>query len=77
MFGAHRPRADPSVKPEWRPILRPHVIVHMSTSIDGRTLPSRWRPEREGATAHYERVHEALGGDAWLVGRVAGQEFAK
>ncbi len=25
----------------------------------------------------FERLHELLGGDAWLVGRVTGQEFAK
>ena len=25
----------------------------------------------------FERLHEKLGGDAWLVGRVTGQEFAK
>jgi hypothetical protein len=25
----------------------------------------------------FERLHEVLGGDAWLVGRVTGQEFAK
>jgi hypothetical protein len=25
----------------------------------------------------FERVHDELAGDAWLVGRVTGQEFAK
>lgn len=57
--------------------MKPHVIIHMSTSLDGRTLPSRWRPQRENATAHYERLHNELGGGAWLVGRTTGQEFAK
>lgn len=56
--------------------MKPHLIVHMATSIDGRTLPSRWRPRRE-ATSLYDRVHEQLNGDAWMVGRVTGQEFAK
>jgi len=56
--------------------MKPHVICHMAASVDGRTLPSRWRPE--GAAAGlFERLHEQLGGDAWLVGRVTGQEFAK
>jgi hypothetical protein len=55
--------------------MKPHV--HMATSIDGRTLPSPWRPRRESATSFYERVHEQLNGDAWMVGRVTGQEFAK
>ena len=57
--------------------MKPHLIDHMATSIDGRTLPSRWRPRRESATSFYEHVHEHLEGDAWLVGRVTGQEFAK
>ncbi len=57
--------------------MKPYVIVHMSTSIDGRTLPSRWRPENANATPDYDRVHDQLGGDAWLVGRTTGAEFAK
>jgi riboflavin biosynthesis pyrimidine reductase len=57
--------------------MKPHVICHMSTSVDGRTLPSRWRPEGVSSSGLYERLHQELGGDAWLVGRVTGQEFAK
>jgi hypothetical protein len=41
-----------------------------------RTLHSRWRPKGSGADL-FERVHDELAGDAWLVGRVTGQEFAK
>jgi riboflavin biosynthesis pyrimidine reductase len=48
----------------------------MAASVDGRTLPSRWCPKR-AAGDHFERVHEELAGDAWLIGRVTGQEFAK
>ena len=48
---------------------KPHVICLMASSVDGRTLSNRWRPE--GA------VGNLLAGDAWLVGRVTGQEFAK
>jgi riboflavin biosynthesis pyrimidine reductase len=48
----------------------------MAASVDGRTLHSRWRPE--GAAGDlFERVHEELAGDAWLIGRVTGLEFAK
>jgi riboflavin biosynthesis pyrimidine reductase len=48
----------------------------MASSVDGRILSSRWRPK--GAAANvFERVHDELAGDAWLVGRVTGQEFAK
>jgi riboflavin biosynthesis pyrimidine reductase len=56
--------------------MKPHVICLMACSVDGRTLPSRWRP-KGAAGDHFERVHDELAGDAWLVGRVTGQEFAK
>lgn len=56
--------------------MKPRVICLMAVSVDGRTLPSRWRPE--GAAGDlFERVHDELAGDAWLIGRVTGQEFAK
>jgi riboflavin biosynthesis pyrimidine reductase len=57
--------------------MKPHVICHMTASIDGKTLLSRWKPEGHIAAALFERLHDELGGDAWLVGRVTGQEFAK
>ena len=56
--------------------MKPYVICLMASSVDGRTLPSRWRPKGAGADL-FERVHDELAGDAWLVGRVTGQEFAK
>jgi riboflavin biosynthesis pyrimidine reductase len=56
--------------------LKPYVICHMAASVDGRILPSRWRP-KDFAGGLFERLHEELGGEAWLVGRVTGQEFAK
>jgi len=56
--------------------MKPHVICLMASSVDGRTLPSRWRP-KTAATNQFERVHDELAGDAWLIGRVTGQEFAK
>ena len=56
--------------------MKPHVICLMASSVDGRTLHSRWRPKGVGGEL-FERVHDELGGDAWLVGRVTGQEFAK
>jgi riboflavin biosynthesis pyrimidine reductase len=48
----------------------------MASSVDGRTLHSRWRPKGVAGEL-FERVHDQLEGDAWLVGRVTGQEFAK
>ena len=56
--------------------MKPYVICHMAASIDGRILPGRWRP-RGLETDLYERLHTQLDGQAWLVGRVTGQEFAK
>jgi riboflavin biosynthesis pyrimidine reductase len=56
--------------------MKPHVICLMASSVDGRTLPSRWRPKGTAGDI-FERVHDELAGDAWLVGRVTGQEFAK
>lgn len=55
--------------------MKPEVICLMASSVDGRTLPSRWRPKGSGDL--FEQVHDELGGDAWLIGRVTGQEFAK
>jgi riboflavin biosynthesis pyrimidine reductase len=56
--------------------MKPHVICHMSSSIDGRTRLSRWRP-KGAAGGLFEKLHDELEGDAWLIGRVTGQEFAK
>jgi len=56
--------------------MKPYVICLMACSVDGRTLPSRWRPKGAAAN-HFEQVHEQIAGDAWLIGRVTGQEFAK
>jgi riboflavin biosynthesis pyrimidine reductase len=56
--------------------MKPHVICVMASSVDGRTLHSRWRPKGTGA-ALFEQVHDELAADAWLIGRITGQEFAK
>src|SRR3954447_6363180 len=55
--------------------MKPYVICHMMSSVDGRILPDRWQPSVEDCGV-YERLHDELGCDAWLVGRVTGQEFA-
>lgn len=56
--------------------MKPYVICHMFTSVDGRILPNQWHPplQNEGL---YEQLHDDIGGDGWLVGRVTGQEFAQ
>jgi riboflavin biosynthesis pyrimidine reductase len=55
--------------------MKPYVICHMCSSVDGRILPGLWHPSLLDHRI-YERLHDQLGGDAWLVGRVTGQEFA-
>ncbi len=56
--------------------MKPHVICLMAASVDGRTLQSRWRPEGTAGEL-FEQVHDELAGEAWLIGRVTGQEFAR
>jgi len=56
--------------------MKPHVTCLMATSVDGRILPRRWRPQG-GSGGLFEKVHDEIGCDAWIVGRVTGQEFAR
>ena len=55
--------------------MKPHVIVHMITSVDGRIRTGRWSPF-EGRE-EYERVHGLLQGDAWMCGRVTMSGYAR
>ena len=57
--------------------MKPYVICHMVTSIDGRIWASRWRPEGNRVPGLFERLHERLGNGSWLIGRVTGSEYAK
>ena len=57
--------------------MKPYVICHMVTSIDGRVWASRWRPEGNRVPGLFERLHDELGGGSWLIGRVTGSEYAK
>ena len=61
--------------------MKPYVICHMLISLDGRIHPSRWTLSPDGDrkvwSAAYEKVHETLAGDAWLVGRVTMAEMSK
>ncbi|WP_237480414.1 dihydrofolate reductase family protein [Lichenibacterium dinghuense] len=55
--------------------MKPHVTVHMITSVDGRIRTSRWSPfEGRG---EYEKVHDLLEGDAWMCGRVTMSGYAR
>jgi riboflavin biosynthesis pyrimidine reductase len=57
--------------------MKPYVICHMNSSVDGRILGSRWRPSKNRMAGLFERLHEELGGGSWLIGRVSGSEYAK
>lgn len=61
--------------------MKPYVICHMVTSVDGRIWGSRWRPKGNVIPNLFERLHdqlvEELGGASWLCGRVTAQEFAR
>ncbi|HEY9451788.1 MAG TPA: dihydrofolate reductase family protein [Bradyrhizobium sp.] len=62
--------------------MRPYIICHMGTSIDGRLHPSRFTRAAPGISAdilrgHYERVHESFDADGWIVGRKTMSEMAK
>lgn len=61
--------------------MKPHVICHMISSLDGGLHPSRWTESPDGNrrdwTALYQSCHEKLEGDAWMVGRVTMAEMSK
>lgn len=61
--------------------MRPRIICHMISSIDGRLLPLRWTPLLSGTDAAenfsvYESAAARLGGDGWLIGRVSMEPYA-
>jgi len=45
--------------------MKPYVICHMNSSIDGRILGSRWRPAENRMAGLFERSHEELGGSSF------------
>ena len=61
--------------------MKPYVLCHMVTSIDGRIWGSRWRPKANVVPNLFETLHDRLveerGGASWLCGRVTAQEFAR
>ena len=62
--------------------MRPRIICHMVTSIDGRLHPSRFTRPAAGISAdvlrgHYEKVYDSFGANGWIVGRRTMSEMAK
>lgn len=48
--------------------MKPRVICHMMSSLDGRTILSRWGEKPD--TREYETTAATFGADAWMCGRV-------
>ena len=57
--------------------MKPHVACIVSASVDGRIWLSRWSPDPSALRGLFERVHDEIGCDAWLIGRATGREYAK
>ena len=61
--------------------MRPYIICHMGTSIDGRLHPSRFTAPIAGTAdvlrGLYEKVHDQFGADGWIIGRKTLSEMAK
>lgn len=61
--------------------MRPYIICHMGTSIDGRLHPSRFTAAAAGISgktlsSHYEKVAGRFEADGWMVGRKTMAELA-
>jgi riboflavin biosynthesis pyrimidine reductase len=57
--------------------MKPYVICHMMSSIDGHALTDGWdRPFKNNAGALYETLAGQFKFDAWICGRVTMQEIA-
>src|SRR6201996_8795703 len=57
--------------------MKPHLACIVSASIDGRVWMSRYRPDPAPVRGLFERVHDEIGCDAWVIGRGTGQEYSK
>lgn len=61
--------------------MRPKIVCHMVTSIDGRLYSDRWtKPvgsDAAGLHRQYDEVYGRLEADGWIVGRVTMAGMAK
>ena len=58
--------------------MRPYVICHMCTTIDGKILGDRWGklPGCKDSATLFETTAASFGIGAWLVGTTTMKEFA-
>ena len=68
-------------QPDKSRTMKPTVICHMLGSVDGRLHPSRYTESPDGDrkdwSALYEKAHDDLAADGWMVGRVTMAEMSK
>lgn len=62
--------------------MRPKIICHMVSSIDGRLRVDRWTAPAAGIDAaalrgRYDEIAARLDGDGWIVGRKTMEPFAR
>ncbi len=62
--------------------MRPNIICHMVSSIDGRLLVDRWSEPAAGIDGamlrgHYDAVAARLDNQGWIVGRKTMEDYAK
>lgn len=61
--------------------MKPHLICHMLSPLDGRLHVESWAKEGgtlyEAMLAEYGRLHTKFNADAWLAGTTTMTEFAK
>ena len=60
--------------------MRPKIICHMTSSIDGRLLVDRWTAPATGIDAttlrsHHDQVASRFDSDGWIVGRTTMEEI--
>lgn len=58
--------------------MKPYVICHMCTTIDGKILGDRWGkvPGRKDSATLFETTAASFGISAWIVGTTTMKEFA-
>ena len=62
--------------------MRPTIVCHMGTSLDGGLHPSRFTRPAAGVSAdalrgQYEAIHDRFEAEGWIVGRKTMAEMAK
>jgi len=62
--------------------MRPTIVCHMGTSLDGGLHPSQFTRPAAGVSVdalrrHYEAIHDRFEAEGWIVGRKTMAEMAK